>query len=104
MMQQNGCFLKKSEKPFILKNGIEYEKFAFSNEIRKQVREELILEDETFVVGHVGRFNHQKNHSFLIEIFAHYHTINTNSKLLLVGDGPLRNEIEKKAKELQVRG
>ena len=95
-------FPERSERAIILKNGIEHEQFAFSDEIRKQMREELSLDDETFVLGHVGRFNLQKNHSFLIEIFAHYHSIHANSKLMLVGDGPLRSEIEQKARELHI--
>ena len=44
--------------------------FHFPPEIRKHIREELNLTVDNFVVGHVGRFAHQKNHGFLIEVFA----------------------------------
>ncbi|MGX2961389.1 glycosyltransferase family 1 protein [Peribacillus sp. JNUCC 23] len=86
----------------LLKNGIEYEPFAFSADIRNVVREELAIEAQTFVLGHVGRFAHQKNHSFLIDIFAEFYKNNKNSILVLVGDGPLKKEIQEKVTKLQL--
>ncbi|HGH7173391.1 TPA: glycosyltransferase family 1 protein [Bacillus wiedmannii] len=87
----------------ILKNGIECDKFVFSPEIRWQVRQELQLHQDTFVVGHVGRFAHQKNHSFLIDIFVQVIKYKPNSILILVGDGPLRLELEKKIRDLNLQ-
>ncbi|HDX9579212.1 TPA: glycosyltransferase family 1 protein [Bacillus pseudomycoides] len=95
-------FAEKATTAKILKNGIECDKFTFSPQIRKQVREELQLHQDTFIVGHVGRFAHQKNHSFLIDIFAQLINLKANSILLLVGDGPLRLQIEKKVVELNL--
>jgi glycosyltransferase involved in cell wall biosynthesis len=92
-------FAKKADQAKILKNGIECDQFAFSEEIRKQVREELHLRHDSFVMGHVGRFAHQKNHSFLIDIFAELTQYKQNSILVLAGDGPLRLDIERKVKE-----
>ena len=77
----------------VLKNAIETEKFAFSKSIRKQVREEYHIEDR-LVIGHVGRFFEQKNHRFLVEIFAQIHQRNPSSVLMLVGDGELRDQVE----------
>ena len=85
-------FNEKSSSTQILKNGIEHDKFIFSNEVRKQVREEFNLDDHTFVLGHVGRFSRQKNHSFLIRCVCRISKVNDNSVLLLIGDGPLRKE------------
>ncbi|MCR2822039.1 glycosyltransferase family 1 protein [Lederbergia panacisoli] len=95
-------FNKKSNKTMILKNGIEYDKFTYSDDIRKQVRLELNLKEKDFVLGHVGRFNHQKNHSFLIDIFAKLQKLNKDSVLLLVGDGEERSAIEKKIRTLKL--
>jgi len=95
-------FNKKSSNSVILKNGIEYDKFIFSGDIRKQVRAELNLEENTFVLGHVGRFNLQKNHSFLIDLFTEFHKQNGNVVLLLIGDGELRSTIEKKVRALHL--
>ncbi|MFJ8412541.1 glycosyltransferase family 1 protein [Bacillus paramycoides] len=96
-------FADKATAAKIVKNGIECDRFAFSSNIRKQVREELQLHKDTFVVGHVGRFAHQKNHYFLIDIFAQLIKLKPNSMLLLVGDGSLRLEVEKKVEELNLR-
>ena len=49
-----------------------------------------------FVIGHVGRFERQKNHEFLIEVFAEVHKKNENSVLLLIGDGSLKDPIRQK--------
>lgn len=95
-------FAEKATTAKILKNGIECDKFTFSPQIRNQVREELQLHQDTFIVGHVGRFAHQKNHSFLIDVFAQLINLKPNSILLLAGDGPLRLQIEKKVAELNL--
>ncbi|MBW8348396.1 glycosyltransferase family 1 protein [Bacillus sp. IITD106] len=95
-------FNKKSSRSIILKNGIEYDKFSFSKETRHQVREELNIEENTLVLGHVGRFNHQKNHPFLIDLFAEFHKVHENATLFLIGDGELRSVIEKKVRDLQL--
>lgn len=95
-------FVDKADAAKILKNGIECDRFAFSKETRNQVREELQISRYTFVVGHVGRFAHQKNHTFLIDIFAQLVQHRPDSVLLLAGDGPLRLEIERKVKDLNL--
>ncbi|WP_459500034.1 glycosyltransferase family 1 protein [Bacillus sp. C1] len=96
-------FADKAGIARILKNGIECDRFAFSSEIRKQVRDGLQIHQNTFVVGHVGRFAHQKNHSFLLDVFARLIKLKPDSILLLVGDGPLRLEIEKKVRDLSLK-
>lgn len=85
-------------KTTIIHNAIDLDKYAFNPEIRKALRQQLGIGDDTFVVGHVGRFMYQKNHEFLIDIFAEVVKQRPNSKLLLVGDGPLRAHIEDKVK------
>ena len=57
------------------------------------MREEFKIEDE-LVVGHVGRFSQAKNHGYLIEIFLEILTISPDAKLLLVGEGALRENYE----------
>nr|WP_249308756.1 glycosyltransferase family 1 protein [Lederbergia citrea] len=95
-------FNEKSSSAKILKNGIEPDTFNFSNKVRKQFKEELKLADNTFVLGHVGRFAEQKNHTFLIDVFADLCKENNNSILLLIGDGPLRKDIEEKVRNLNL--
>lgn len=87
-------------KVYLLNNAIDLEKFAYNEEIRKRKRKELNIDDDTLVIGHIGRFVEQKNHTFLIDIFNEVHKENKNSLLLLVGQGPLQNEIKQKVQKL----
>ncbi|WP_350022542.1 glycosyltransferase family 1 protein [Turicibacter sanguinis] len=86
---------------FILKNAIPLEKFKFSQERREKIRKEFKIE-EKFVIGHIGRFNEQKNHNFLVEVFYEISKKNEDSILLLVGEGRLENEIKMKINKLGI--
>ena len=86
-------------KVTIINNAIDLKQFAFDEAKRKKLRKELGLQD-CFVIGHVGRFMKQKNHDFLVDIFAEVAKKQDNAKLLLIGDGPLREQIENKVKTL----
>ena len=87
---------------YILNNAIDVEKFKYDENVRKEVRKELEIDENTLVIGHVGRFVEQKNHRFLIDIFNEVHKENTNSILLLIGQGPLMAEIKDKVKKLGI--
>lgn len=84
----------------ILNNGIDTEKYCYSSVYREEIRKQYSIRETTVVLGHVGKIYKPKNHLFLIDIFAAYHEKNSDSKLLLVGDGVLREEIEKKTADL----
>lgn len=81
-----------------IKNAIDLDKYTFSTDIRKQVQEELGVQGK-FVIGHAGRFAYQKNHKFIVEVFAEIVKKYDNTVLLLAGDGPLKPEIERIVKE-----
>ena len=89
-------------KVFLLNNAIDVNRFKYDEKIRKELRKELKINEDTVVIGHIGRFMAQKNHTFLIDIFNEYHKINPNSLLLLVGQGPLENKIKEKVKKLDL--
>lgn len=76
----------------VIPNGFDTKIFKFSAEQRKKLREELHLNGK-FVIGHIGQFNNQKNHKFLLKIFENVAKLNTNAFLLLVGGGPDKKEI-----------
>ena len=86
----------------IIHNAIDIDKFKFDEKARKKLRKELDIEDSTVVVGHVGRFVKQKNHTFLIDVFNEYHRKNPDSKLLLIGSGPLEDRIKNKVDKLEL--
>ena len=87
-------------KVYLLNNAIDVDKFKYNEKVRKQKRKELNIKDNQLVIGHIGRFVQQKNHEFLIDIFNEIHKQNKNTILLLAGDGPLKEEIKIKVKEL----
>ena len=99
---QFGNSLYEEGKVFLMKNAINLEKFKFNNEIRKNIRQELNLGDDTLVIGHIGRFVSVKNHQFLLKIFNEIHKKNKKSVLLLTGQGPLENEVMEKARQLKL--
>ena len=82
-----------SSNYLLYKNGIDLEKYLYNENIRKQIRKELGIEDN-FVIGHVGRFAKQKNHAFLIDVFKEVYKQYPAAKLLLVGDGELFPQIK----------
>ena len=80
----------------VLRNGIDLE--SYMNQPREELRKMFGIKKETFVLGHVGRFNKVKNHSKIIDIFKVVKTLNPQSKLLLVGDGEEMAYIMKKVR------
>lgn len=82
----------------IINNAIDCKKFQYNEDTRNKIRKELNLNDK-FVIGNIGRFNPQKNHMFLIDIFAEVLKIKHNSVLMLIGSGPLKEQVEEKIKE-----
>lgn len=95
-------YYKQGDVCFI-PNAVDTKDFAPNETIRKEIRKQYGLED-SFVIGHVGRFHYAKNHEFLLGIFAEFYKQNKQAKLFLLGDGPLRNEMEAKAVELGIAG
>ena len=87
-------------KVFLLNNAIDFDKFRYNEELRNKKRKELNISDDTFVIGNIGRFVEQKNHSYLIDIFYEIYKQKSNLLLLLVGQGPLMNEIKEKVNNL----
>ena len=53
----------------ILHNGLKLSEYAFNPANRTAIRNEYGISEETIVIGHIGRFQQQKNHVFLIDIF-----------------------------------
>lgn len=83
----------------ILNNGVDLKVFHYDPQARAALQKEFDLEGK-FVVGHVGRFNKQKNHSFLLDVFYEIHKKQENAVLLLVGQGELEEAIREKISKL----
>lgn len=90
-----------SGKVVIVNNAIDLERFKFSLKDREAIRKELRIENK-FVVGHVGRMVTVKNQSFLLDSFFEIAVKNDDAVLLILGDGPLRKDLESKAQDLGI--
>lgn len=89
------CYMYDSSKDVeIIKNGIDISRFIFDSDIREAIRNRLGIDKTNMVIGNIGRFVQEKNHKFLIDIFRELLKIDNNVSLVLLGDGPLKGEIE----------
>ena len=84
---------------YILKNAIDTERYKYDKAIRDEIRKALDIHDDEIVIGNVGAFRGQKNHIFLLKLFSKLNMENSKYRLLLVGDGELRSDIEEYAYE-----
>ena len=91
----------QSGKVYLIKNAIDLQRFDYKKEGQFTARKKLGINDE-FVVGHIGRFEVAKNHSFLIDIFKALHDIEPNSVLLLIGEGSDKEAIQEKVRQLKI--
>lgn len=89
------------EKIKIMPNAIDLEQFAFSAEIRNSYRRKYGLED-SFVIGHAGRFTYQKNHEFIINVFHKVRRKKKGAKLILLGDGELMPQVWEQVRNLNI--
>ena len=89
--------------PFrVVNNAIDSKRYSYNQQKNHEIRSTLHIPQDALVVGHVGRFNAVKNHTFLLEVFSEINQQDENSVLLLVGDGVLRREMEQKARSLDI--
>ena len=85
----------------VLHNAIEPETFRFSPAVRAEMRARYGLQDRV-VLGHVGRFNVQKNHERLLHIFAAFLQLEPRAALVLIGVGELEQAVRAQAQELGI--
>lgn len=88
-----------AQNAVILNNAIDLERFVFCEEDRNKIRKKYGV-GERFVIGHVGRFSEVKNHPFLLNVFSCLQKKRGDYFFMLIGEGALRVEIERYAKEL----
>jgi|SRR5690554_89816 len=86
----------------VIKNSIDAKLFIYNKDNRYKKRKELKLNNK-FVIGHIGRFQKQKNHDFIIEIFKEILKRNSNALLLLIGNGELMDKIKNKISDLGIK-
>ncbi len=92
--------VERGEAKVIL-NGIDSSLFIYDEKVRNAVRKEMGIENK-FVIGHVGRFVNQKNHTFLLDIFAEVTKRRDDAVLVLIGIGELMEAMKQKADDLGI--
>lgn len=80
-------------------NAIDVDRFVYNEETRNAMRVKYNLNDK-HVVGHIGRFMQQKNHEFLIKVFAEIKKQDPKAYLVLLGDGELMDKTKKQVANL----
>jgi glycosyltransferase involved in cell wall biosynthesis len=89
----------------VVYNGVDLDRFVpLGDDVRRLVRAELHLPADACVIGHVGSFTPPKAQEVLVRAFARLRPSHPRARLLLVGDGPLRRDVEDEARRLDVRG
>ncbi|WP_228410372.1 glycosyltransferase [Erysipelothrix piscisicarius] len=84
-----------------MNNGIDLEQYEYNETKRKRLRKALNLDDQ-LVFGHIGRFNFQKNHKFLIEVFNEVVKTKPNAILALAGEGELFDDVKLQVKNFGI--
>jgi glycosyltransferase involved in cell wall biosynthesis len=87
---------------YTMNNAIDTKRFVYNPDVNQQYRKELGLEDK-MVIGHVGRFNNAKNHSYVLQVFTSILKEKPNSVLVLVGNGELQQKIEQEIEDLGIQ-
>ena len=81
----------KNGKVFIINNAIDINRFKFNFDLRREVRQELGISNDTILLGNIGRLCKQKNQFFLLEILKELDL--SKFKLLILGQGELKNSL-----------
>lgn len=97
-----GKKVSQSNRFQVINNAIDTDIFLYNEEIRKKYRQDFEIKDEKIFIQ-VGRFDEQKNHLFILEVFSQYCKDHPEDKLLLIGDGGLRNILEDKIRTLNLK-
>lgn len=93
---------KWDDHTFIVNNGINLEEYTFNEDIRKKEREALSIHKTDKVIINIGRFEDQKDHDFLINVFKELVSTDKRFRLILVGSGSLKKKIVDKVKQLNI--
>lgn len=97
-----GKWLFREKEFFVVRNGIDISQYKYNEMTRKKIREYLGVKENEILLGHVGKFNFQKNHEFIIELMEKL-GVDSGYKLVLIGDGDLKLSIKNQVEELNLK-
>jgi glycosyltransferase EpsF len=98
--QEAGIFMYGNKGFEVLTNAIDVNRFIHPNEKKiQELRKELKISIDSTIIGHVGRFSEVKNHKHLINIAERLKKLDIDFKMIFIGDGPLKEEIQQTIKD-----
>ena len=97
-----GQYMFGDSKYLVFYNGINIDNYKFSTKLREKYRKQYAIKENEILIGNVARLSLQKNPLFLVELYNCLYKINNNYKLILVGDGALKANVESRIKELKL--
>ena len=86
----------------IIRNGVDFSKFRNVSVTKEEIRQELGIPIDGYVIGQVGRFAYQKNPEFTVDVFNELLKVNPNSYLLLIGRGKQEESLRKQVNDLGI--
>lgn len=86
----------------VLNNAIDVKKYVYSEKARAEIRQELGLGEDVYVIGNIGKLNHSKNQEYLLNVFASLKGKLEGIKLLIVGGGALEQDLVKQCNDLGI--
>jgi len=93
-------FFIRGNKKTVIYNGVDVERIDRARRGKDDARRALGLAESDFVIGNVGMLTEQKDQSSLVDAMGKVSDVIPEAKLVIVGDGPLRSELEAKADEM----
>ena len=88
-----------NDRFYVLKNGIEADKFAYDKKKGEQIRAQYGISSDDFLIGTVGNLRDYKNHRFIIPIVHSLQQHGITAHLLIVGEGDERPNLMRAARE-----
>lgn len=101
--KEAGAWLYGRNNYRIVPNSIDCSKFAYNPSLRSIIRKELNIDEDDVVIGHVGRFEIEKNHKYILDVFSSFVKKHPKAKLVCAGSGSLFNSIIEYSIELGTR-
>lgn len=98
-LKEDYDLLKGKTATFVVPVGIDVQRYSTNEQVRQEVRRELRFSNDQVIMGFVGRLWPEKNPLFLLEAFATIAKLVPQAKLLIVGGGPLKQEMGEFVKE-----
>lgn len=99
--RESGAWLYGNYPFKVIENGLDMDSLQYSTDSRKEIRRKYQIGDETLLLN-IGRYNFQKNKKFVIDSFREYLQFDASAKLMMIGEGSGRKEIEEYVKELRM--